>query len=403
MKLLDVNEKSLENSKNFQKVYFDHAATTATDKEVVKAMLPYFSEKFGNASSLHQFGQEAKEALEASRETIAELINAEPREIIFTSGGTESDNMAVKEIAFINKDKGNHIITTKIEHHAIENSCKFLEKHGFKVTYINVNKEGLVDPEDVEKAITKDTILVSVMHANNEIGTIQPIEEIGKICREKKVIFHTDAVQTVGKIPIDVKKMNVDLLSASSHKIYGPKGVGFLYIRQGVKIQPMIHGGNHEFCLRSGTENVAGIVGFAKACELAGKEMDKRIEHENKLRDKLIKGVLEKIPESWLNGHPKKRLHGNAHFSFKYIEGESLLLHLDDKGIAASTGSACSTKELKPSHALLAIGLSHVDAHGSLRLSLGKDNTEEEVDYLIKVLPEIVENLRKVSPLWKGG
>jgi cysteine desulfurase len=384
------------------RIYFDHAATTPVDKRVVETMKPYFSEKFGNASSLHQYGQEAKESLDNSRETIAKLINAEPREIIFTSGGTESDNMAIKEIAFINRDKGNHIITIKIEHHAVENSCKFLEKHGFKVTYVNVDKGGLVNLEDIEKAITDETILVSVMHANNEIGTIQPIEEIGKICREKNIIFHTDAVQTVGKIPIDVKKMNIDLLSASSHKLYGPKGVGFLYIRQGVKMQPMIHGGNHEFCLRSGTENVAGIVGFAKACELAGKEMDKRIEHESKLRDKLIKEIPEKIPESWLNGHPTKRLPGNAHFSFKYIEGESLLLHLDDKGIAASTGSACSTKELKPSHVLTAIGLSPVDAHGSLRISLGKDNTEEEVDYLIKVLPEIVENLRKVSPLWKG-
>jgi len=384
------------------RVYMDHAATTAVDKEVVEAMKPYFSEKFGNASSLHQFGQEAKEALENSRETVAKLINAEPMEIIFTSGGTESDNMAIKEIAWINKEKGNHIITTRIEHHAVENTCRFLEKQGFKVTYLNVDKFGLVNPKDVEKAITKETILISVMHANNEIGTMEPIEEIGKICREKKVIFHTDAVQTVGKIPIDVKKMNVDLLSASSHKLYGPKGVGFLYIRQGIKMQPLLHGGNHEFCLRSGTENIAGIVGFAKACELAKRDMKKRAEYEKRLADKIVKEILQKIPESWLNGHPEKRLPGNVNFRFKCIEGESMLIHLDDKGIAASTGSACSTKDLKPSHVLLAIGLSPVDAHGSLRISLGKDNTEEEVDYLIEVLPEIVSSLRKVSPLWKG-
>ena len=264
-----------------------------------------------------------------------------------------------------------------------------------------MDKYGLVNPEDIKKAITKNTILVTIMHANNEIGTIEPIEEIGKICKEKGVYFHTDAVQTVGKIPIDVKKMNVDLLSSSSHKLYGPKGVGFLYIKKGTKLSPMIHGGGHEFCLRSGTENIAGIVGFAKACELAQRDMEKRVKHEKKLADRLIRGV-SKIPESWLNGHPEKRLPGNTNFCFKYIEGESLILHLDDKGIAASTGSACSTKSLKPSHVLTAIGLSPVDAHGSLRLTLGKDNTEKEIDYVLDVLPGIVADLRKISPLWGG-
>src|SRR3989338_8219972 len=384
------------------RIYMDHAATTPVDKEVIQTMLPYFDKKFGNASSLHQFGQEAKEALENNRETVAKLINDEPREVIFTSGGTESDNWAIKKIAFTNEDRGNHIITSKIEHHAVLESCEFLEKNGFKVTYLPVDKYGLVNPEDIKKAITKNTIFVTIMHANNEIGTIEPIEEIGKICKEKGVYFHTDAVQTVGKVPIDVKKMNVDLLSCSSHKLYGPKGVGFLYVKKGTKIAPMMHGGGHEFCLRSGTENVAGIAGFAKACELAQKNMEKWNSHEKRLRDKLVKGVLERIPESWLNGHPEKRLEGNANLCFKCIEGESLILHLDDKGVAASTGSACSTKSLKPSHVLTAIGLSPVDAHGSLRLTLGKDNTEKEIDYVLDVLPKIVEDLRKISPLWHG-
>ncbi len=383
------------------RVYMDHAATTPVDVDVVKAMQPYFSSKYGNASSLHSYGQEARKALEESRDTVSSIMHADPREIIFTSGGTESDNMAIKEIAWSNLKKGKHLITTKIEHHAVENSFKFLEKQGFKVTWLEVDKHGLVDPVDVEKAITNETTLVSVMHANNEIGTIEPIKAIGSICRNKGVYFHTDAVQTFGKIPIDVKDMNIDLLSASSHKLYGPKGVGLIYIKKGTKIQPFMHGGNHEFCLRSGTENIPGIVGFAKAAEMAEKDMQHRAQKEETLRDKLIRNVLE-IPESWLNGHPKKRLPGNANFGFKYIEGESLLIHLDDKGIAGSTGSACSSKDLKPSHVLLAIGLTPVDAHGSLRLTLGKANTEEEIDYVGKELPGIVKNLRRVSPLWKG-
>ena len=385
------------------KIYLDHAATTSVDKEVLKEMTPYFSDKFGNASSLHQYGQEAAEALGKSRQSIMKLINAEQeKEIIFTSGGTESDNMAIKEIAFNNKEKGNHIITSKIEHHAVENSCQFLEKMGLQVTYLDVDKDGLVSVEDLKQAITDKTILVSIMHANNEIGTIQPIAEIGKLCRENKIYFHTDAVQSFGKVPIDVQKMNIDLLSASSHKLYGPKGVGMLYVRNGVKIGPMIHGGDHEFCLRAGTENIPGIVGFAKACELAEENMDKWNAHEKKLKDKLIKGILDKVPKSWLNGHPTKRLSNNINFGFKFIEGESLLIHLDDKGVAGSTGSACSSKSLKPSYVLTSIGLKPVDAHGSLRLSLGKDNTEKEIDYVLEVLPEIVENLRKISPLWKG-
>ncbi|MBW2980764.1 cysteine desulfurase NifS [Candidatus Woesearchaeota archaeon] len=381
-----------------KRIYLDHAATTQTDPEVVKAMEPYFTEKFGNASSLHSFGVEAKEALEESRETVAKLINAKPSEIIFTSCGSESNNLVLKGLMYANKKKGNHIITSRIEHHAIEETCKHLEKEGFKVTYLPVDNYGMVNPEDVRKAITKDTVLVSIMHANNEIGTIEPIEEIGKICREKKVYFHTDAVQTVGKIPVDVKKLNVDLLSSSAHKLYGPKGVGFLYKKEGISLVPLIHGGGHEAGFRSGTENVAGIVGFAKACELAQKRMDKEISHLKKLSKKLTDGIL-KIEKSYLNGHPDKRLPGTNSFRFDFIEGESLILRLDMKGIAASTGSACSTKSLEPSHVLTAIGLRHVQAHGSLRLSLGKDNTEKEVDYLLGVLPDIVKDLRKMSPL----
>ena len=374
----------------------DHAATTPVCEESIKAMLPYFRELFGNASSLHSFGQEAKDALEESRRIIAKSINAKPEEIIFTSGGTESDNMAIKEIAFSSKNK-NHIITSAIEHHAVLHTCEFLEKQGFKVTYLPVDRYGLVNPADVEKAITSKTALVSIMHANNEIGTIEPITEIGKICKRHKVYFHTDAVQTFGKVPINVKKMCIDLLSASSHKLYGPKGVGFLYIKKGTKISPLIHGGGHEQGMRSGTENVAGIVGFAKAVQIAIKNMRKEIKEETRLRDKLISGVL-KIPNTRLNGHPTKRLAGNANFSFNGIEGESLVMHLDMKGIAASTGSACSTHSLKPSHVLTAIGLTPMQAHGSLRLTLGRENSEEDINYILRILPDIVKNLRKISP-----
>ena len=382
-----------------KRIYMDNAATSAVDNEVFKEMIPYFSEKYGNASSLHSFGQEAHEALDIARERAAKLINSDINEIVFTSGGSESDNMAIKEIMFLNRDKGNHFITSKIEHPAIIRTAEFLEKMGFEVSYIDVDDKGFVNPKDVEAVITDKTVLVSIMHANNEIGTIEPIEKIGDICKKKKVLFHTDAVQTVGKIPIDVKKINVDLLSASSHKLHGPKGVGFLYVRKGINIGSLIHGGSHEFGKRAGTENITGIVGFGKACEIALNEMDKNIEYVSELRDKLIKGILKSIPKSYINGDKEKRLSNNAHFRFDFIEGEAMLLRLDMEGIAGSTGSACSTKSLKPSHVLTSIGLKAVQAHGSLRLTLSKYNTKEEIDYVMGKLPQIICSLRKISPL----
>ena len=380
------------------RVYLDHAATTPVDEEVLEEMLPYFTKKYGNASSLHSFGREARDAIERSRERVAELIGAESEEIIFTAGGTESDNIAIKGIAF-RKGKG-HIITSQIEHPAVMATCQHLEKKGFDVTYLPVDKYGMVSPEDVENAIRDDTILITIMHANNEIGTVEPIEEIAKIARENEIVFHTDAVQSVGKIPVNVKRIGMDMLSISAHKIYGPKGVGALYIKKGTKIEAIIHGGGHEKGLRPSTENVPGIVGLGKACELAEKRMEEDMKRMQRLRDRLIKGVLE-IEESYLNGHPEKRLPNNAHFRFAAVEGESLILSLDDKGIAGSTGSACSSKKLKPSHVLMAIGLNEVQAHGSLRLALGRENTEEEIDYVIEVLPPILEKLRAMSPLWK--
>jgi cysteine desulfurase len=384
-----------------KKIYMDHAATTPVRAEVIKAMLPYLDKKYGNASSLHNFGREARDALEQSRKTIAKIINAEPEEIIFTSGGTEADNMAIKEIAFVNRDKGkNEIITSKIEHDAVLESCKLLEKMGFKAHYADVDKEGAVNVEQIKKLINEKTIIVSIMHANNEIGTIEPIEEIAKICRQKQVYFHTDAVQTFCKEKIDVKKMNIDLLSASAHKIYGPKGVGFLFIKKGTKIGALLHGGGHEFGLRSGTENVAGIVGFAKAAEFANKEMNSENIRLKKMRDKIIARVLE-IEGTFLNGSRTCRLANNINISFRAIEGESILLKLDGKGIAVSTGSACSSKSLEPSHVLLALGLPHIAAHGSIRISLGKSNNEREVNYLLSNLPIIIEDLRRISPFGK--
>ncbi|HHF55688.1 MAG TPA: cysteine desulfurase NifS [Thermoplasmatales archaeon] len=379
------------------KVYLDHAATTPVAREVLEAMIPFFSEKFGNASSLHAYGREARKALEESREKVAKLINAEPEEIIFTGSGTESDNLAIKGIAFLHR-KG-HIITSSIEHPAVLETCHYLQRKGFEVTFLPVDKYGLIDIDELEKAIREDTILISIMHASNEIGTIEPVEEIGKIASKNNIIFHTDAVQSVGKIEVDVKKLNVDLLSMSSHKIHGPKGVGALYIRKGIKIEPVLHGGGHERGLRSSTENVAGIVGFAKACEIAGNRMEKDAEKMTKLRDKIIKEVL-KIEETYLTGHPTKRLPNHASFYFRGIEGESLVLMLDSKGIATSTGSACSSKKLQPSHVLLATGVKPEDAHGSLRVTLGRENTEEEIEYFLDVLPQIVEDLRKISPMW---
>ena len=383
-----------------KKIYLDYAATTPVDPRVLKAMLPYFSEKFGNTMSLHSFGQEAKEALEESRGVIADLMGAKPQEIIFTGSASESNNLALKGVALAkaSANQGGHIIISPIEHACVMESARWLESQGFEITRLKVDKYGLVSPDDVKKAIKKDTILVSIMHANNEIGTIEPIEEIGKICREKGIYFHTDAAQSFGKIPIDVNKMNIDLMTVSSHKMYGPKGAAALFIRKGTKIEPLIHGGGHESGLRSSTVNVAAIVGFAEAARICEREMKKEAKREIKLRDKLIKGVLEKIEGSYLNGHPRERLPNNINFSFPGIEGESLIMQLDFLGIAASTGSACSSEKLEPSHVLLAIGLKPEQAHGSLRLSLGKWTKEKDINYVLEVLPKVVKRLREISP-----
>ncbi|MFA0834401.1 MAG: cysteine desulfurase NifS [Methanobacterium formicicum] len=380
--------------------YMDHSATSPVNPEVLEAMLPYFSESFGNASTLYALGREARTAMENGRKQVASLIGAKPEEVYFTSGGTESDNIAIKGTASRLKNKGNHIITSDIEHPAVEETCKYLEKNGYTVTYLPVGEEGIVKVSDVEEAITDKTILITVMHANNEIGTIQPIKEIGALAREKGIYFHTDAVQSVGKIPINVEDMNVDMLSISAHKLYGPKGIGALYIKKGVRVDPLLHGGGHERGMRPGTENVPGIVGLGKACQIAEENLEKNMEYVSSLRDRLIKGVLETIEQSYLNGHPTKRLPNNANFRFSSIEGESLVLQLDAKGINASTGSACSSKKLEPSHVLMAIGLKEVDAHGSLRISLGTENTTEDIDYTITAIGEVVERLRSMSPLW---
>jgi len=381
------------------RIYLDNAATTPVDKRVLEAMLPYYSDVFGNPSSTYSYGQEAKKAMEEAREKVAKALGADADEIYFTSGGSESDNWALKGVAYALKDKGNHIITTEIEHHAVLNTCRYLEKEGFKVTYLPVDEYGLVKPEDLKKAITDKTILVSIMFANNEIGTIEPVDELVKIAHEKNVYFHTDAVQAVGNIPIDVKKLDVDLLSLSAHKIYGPKGVGALYIKKGVKIHSLIQGGTQERNRRAGTENVAGIVGLGEAIELITKNLDSHINKLTFLRDKLINGILEKIPYARLNGHPTKRLPGNVNVSFEFVDGESLILNLDMAGICASSGSACTSGSLEPSHVLLAIGLSKELARGSLRLTIGKDNTEEDIDKVLEVLPQIVKRLRSISQI----
>jgi len=384
-----------------KKVYLDYAATTPTDPQVLSAMEPYFFEKFGNASSLHAYGQEAKKALEDSRQIVAEFIGASPEEIVFTSGGTESDNFALLGVAYALEKKGNHIITSAIEHHAISEPAKFLEKKGFKVTYLSVDKYGMVSPEDLKKAITKETILISIMHANNEIGTLQPIASLAKIAKESGIYFSTDAVQTFGHIPINVKELNVDLLSLSAHKFYGPKGIGALYIRKGTRVETFMRGGDQERGRRASTHNISGIVGCAQAVQLCQKNMENEIRFQSALRDRLIKEIPLKISEVILNGHPTKRLPNNVNFSIKYIEGESMLLSLDMLGIAVSTGSACTSTSLEPSHVLLAIGLDHETAHGSLRITLGRWTKESDIDYLLEKLPQVVQKLRAMSPLYE--
>ena len=380
-------------------IYMDHSATTPVAPEVLAAMLPYFSDKFGNASSLHGFGREAKEALEESRQKLARLLNADPEEIVFTSGGTESDNIALRGIAYKNRDSGRHIITSQIEHPAILETCRSLEQEGFSVTYLPVNREGLVDISELERAIRPDTILISIMHANNEVGTIQPLEDIGRLAAERDIYLHTDAVQTVGKIPVDVEAMGADLLSLSAHKLYGPKGVGALYIRRGTKIQSLATGGGHEMGLRSGTENVPGIVGLARAADLAREEMAAEGQRLTKLRDRLAALVLQRVKEAWINGSMEKRLPGSLNFGFSYVEGESLLLYLDSKGVAVSTGSACSSHKLEPSHVLLALGLKPEECHGSLRITMGRSNSQEDVNYVAECIAEAVQRFRGISAL----
>jgi cysteine desulfurase len=385
-----------------KRIYLDYAATTACDPEVLNAMQSYFFEKFGNASSIYSFGQEAKKAIEDSRRTLADFLGAEAAEIVFTSGGSESDNFAIKGVAYALREKGNHIVTTAIEHHAVSEPLKFLSRQGYKATFVKVDKYGVVSPGDIKKAITDKTILISVMHGNNEIGTIQPISEIGAIAREKGIIFHTDAVQTVGHIPVNVDALKVDLLSLSAHKFYGPKGVGALYIRKGTRMERFMHGGDQENGRRASTHNTPGIVGLARAIELCRENMELEAKFQIALRDKLIKELPQRIPEVYLNGHPTQRLPNNVNFSIRYIEGESILLNLDMLGIACSTGSACTSSSLEPSHVLLAIGLSPEIAHGSLRISLGRWTKEEEIDYFLESLPKITEKLRAMSPLYEG-
>lgn len=386
--------------------YFDYSATTPTDPKVLEGMLPYFTEGFGNPSSIYSYGRENKKVVEKAREQLAKLIGADSKEVFFTGSGSESDNWAIKGIAMALKEKGNHIITTKIEHHAVLHVCEYLEKHGFEITYLPVDQYGLIDLEELEKSITEKTILISIVFANNEIGTIQPVKEIGEIAKKHGVYFHTDGVQALGNIEIDVQDMNIDLMSMSSHKIYGPKGIGALYIRKGVKIDPIIHGGAQERKRRAGTENVPGIVGFGLAAELALENLQNHIERTILLRDKLIKGIMDNIDYVKLNGHPTKRLPGNVNMSFEFIEGEALLLSLDMVGICGSSGSACTSGSLDPSHVLLAIGLPHEIAHGSLRLTIGRYTEEEDIEYVLKELPIIIDRLRRMSPLYekvKGG
>ncbi len=384
------------------KIYFDHAATTPVRKEVLEKMLPYFTEYYGNASSVYGIAKESKQAMERARKQVADAIGAKPEEICFTAGGSESDNMALRGVAEALEKRGKHIITSAIEHHAVLHTCEYLEKKGFRVTYLPTDADGKVSPADVERAIEADTILVSIMFANNEIGTIEPIEEIAAVAHKHGILFHTDAVQAVGHVPIDVEKMGIDLLSLSGHKLGAPKGIGALYIRKGTPIKPLIYGGAQERNRRAGTENIPGIVGLGKAVELAVNSMEEITPRLQQMRDRLIDGILEKIPYSKLNGHRTDRLPGNCNISFSYIEGESMLLLLDALGIAASSGSACTSGSLDPSHVLMALGLPHEQAHGSLRLTLDWDNTEEEIDFILEKLPGIVERLRQMSPLYEA-
>jgi cysteine desulfurase len=380
-------------------VYLDHNATTPVDPQVLDAILPFYKDEYGNASSIYSKGKTARIAVERARGIISSALCTEPVDIIFVSGGTEANNLAIKGVAYSYKQKGNHIITTKIEHSAVLNTCQFLEKNGFLVTFLDVDKTGRVEPEDVKRAITDKTIMVTIMHANNEVGTIQPIEQIGNICKEKNVIFHTDTVQSFGKIPIDVDKMNVDLLSISAHKLYGPKGVGALYIRKKVRLMPLMHGGPHERKLRAGTENVPGIVGLGRATEIAIKNMDEESKRIKDLRDMLHNGLLSNLTHLHLNGHPTERLPGTLNLGFEYIEGESIILSLDMKGICASTGSACTSGSLEPSHVLSAMGVDPVISQGSIRFSLGRINTKKDIEYCLEVIPAIVKRLREMSPL----
>jgi cysteine desulfurase len=388
---------------DMQRIYLDYAATTPAHPDVVQAMLPYFTQTFANPSSIYTCAQDAKEAIEAARASLAALIGASNDEIIFTSGGTEADNAALKGVAYANKDKGNHIITSAIEHHAILETCHFLETQGFEVTILPVDEYGMVDPESVRRAITGKTLIVSIMHANNEIGTIQPISEIARITREAGVYLHTDAVQTVGHIPFSVDELGVDMLSTSAHKLYGPKGVGALYMRKGTRAISFMHGGEQEAGRRASTHNVTGIVGLGKAAQIAQQELVEEAERVNRFRDKLIKGILENVEHARLNGHPQLRLPNNVNVSISYAEGESMCLNLDHEGICCSTGSACTSSITEPSHVLLALGLNPLQAHSSLRFSLGKWTTEEEIDRVLEALPRIVNKLRAMSPLLKDS
>jgi cysteine desulfurase len=386
-----------------RKIYLDNAATTKVKKEVIEEMKSYFDEMYGNPSSgIYELGRRSKEAVENARKTVADFINADEKELYFTAGGSESDNWAIKGVAFANKDKGNHIITTKIEHHAVLHTCEYLEKFGFETTYLDVDEYGMIDLEQLKSSIKPETILISIMYANNEIGTIQPIEKIGEIAKEHNIVFHTDAVQALGAVRIDVKKQHIDLMSMSAHKLGGPKGIGGMYIKKGVKIDNLIHGGGQERGKRAGTEGVQNIVGFGKAVEMASKNFDQYVSELTKTRNKLMEGIKNNIPDVVLNGHPTMRLPNNVNFSYKYVEGESILLLLDMDGIAASSGSACTSGSLDPSHVLLATGLDHGTAHGSIRFTISEETTDEDIEYVIKTMKSIIEKLRAISPLKKN-